>query len=229
MPMKKSVLIVISFLLFMMAACSSETTEEQIQGHLEEAVSLEKDFEEQQSKITELEKQEQELYSKIINLGMDEMDKIKELSGQAIDSIEKRSEAIKTEKASIEKAEEEFAETEDLIAEIEDEKLKETATSMTEVMQQRYETYHQLNDAYKNALALEKEMYNMLQKENLEQETLTQQINEINESYQKVIDLNNSFNEHTVDYNEQKKAFYEQAGMEVNYEKNPTGNKSKEE
>ncbi|GAA0446971.1 MAG: YkyA family protein [Bacillota bacterium] len=229
MPLKKSAIFAGIILLLVISACSSKSTEEKIQGHLEEAVSLEQGFEEQQSKITDLEKEEQQLYSKIVNLGMDEMDKIKKYSKQAIETIDQRAKEIAKEKESIEAASNEFSEIEELITDLEADKVKKKAENMNEVMEKRYETYSKLNKAYQESLKLEKEMYTMLQKEDLEQKTLTEQINKINDSYEKVIDLNKAFNDNTVKYNNLKKEFYSLAGMEVSYEENPTGDKSNKE
>nr|WP_245831814.1 YkyA family protein [Oceanobacillus senegalensis] len=61
----------------------------------------------------------------------------------------------------------------------------------------------------------------MLQREDLKQEELTDHINKINDSYQKVLDANKEFNQYTVEYNELKKEFYQAAGLEVTFDENP--------
>ncbi|NBJ70747.1 MULTISPECIES: YkyA family protein [Clostridia] len=219
MSIKKSVIIAFGFmLLFIITACSNETPEEKIQNHLEEAVALEEGFEKQQSKITDLEKKEQELYKEIMGLGKDEMDEIKKLADQGIETVDKRAKAIKTEQESIEKAQEEFSNTKEIIADLEGKEGKETAEKMINTMDQRYDSYGKLNKAYNKALKLEKEMYKLLSKEDLKQETLTEKINAINEAYEKVIESNEAFNKHTKAYNEIKKKFYEQTGINVTYE-----------
>ncbi|WP_404459125.1 YkyA family protein [Oceanobacillus kapialis] len=230
---KASILFVLGLFAFI-SACSSESTEEKIHGHLEEAVAQEKGFEEQQSKITELEQKEQELYSQIIELGTDEMKKITELSQQAIDAVTQREESLKAEKESLDAAKEEFQKTEDLIAEIEDEQLKETAESMYSTMSDRFSAYDELYQAYETSIQQEKELYEMFQQEDTEQEALTEHINTINESYQQVLDANETFNTNTTAYNELKKEYYSQAGIEVQYEDagskgNQEGEQSEEE
>jgi DNA repair exonuclease SbcCD ATPase subunit len=218
MPFKKASILLLLGLLTIISACSSESTEEQIHGHLEEAVAQEKGFEEQQSNITELERQEQELYSQIIELGTDEMDKIKELSQKATEVVTEREEALKAEKDSINSAKEEFQKTEDLISDIEDEQLKETAENMYSTMMDRFTAYEKLYQVYATAIQQEKDLYGMLQDEGTEQEELTDHINTINESYEQVLDANESFNESTASYNDLKKEFYSQAEIEVEYE-----------
>lgn len=193
--------------------------------HLEEAVSLENAFEEQQDDIVKLEKKEQELYSQIVDLSMEEFDKIKSIAGEAIGVIEKREDKIELEKDSIDASKEEFSKVKDLIGDLEDKKAKDKANKMYDIMMKRYDGYDKLNDAYTQSLKLEKELYTMLQKEDLKQETLTEHIKKINASYKKVLDANEQFNTLTEKYNKQKKEFYDVAKIEVKYD---NGAKKKE-
>ncbi|MEC5426032.1 YkyA family protein [Virgibacillus sp. C22-A2] len=225
---RKLFVLIISLLAFL-SACSSESTEEKIHSHLQEAVELEKGFEEQQKEITELERQEQELYSQIINLGMEDFEKIQELSQQAIEIIEQRSEKIDLEKESIAASEVEFTKTADFIDDLEEQEVKDTASTMFDVMNNRYSAYYALYDAYTESLMLEEQLYTMLQQEDIQQEDLTEQINTINNSYQEVLEANDQFNEGTVEYNALKKEYYELAGIDVSYEENPAGGKSDSE
>nr|WP_251046144.1 MULTISPECIES: YkyA family protein [unclassified Oceanobacillus] len=207
--------------ILVITGCNNETTEEKIHSHLEEAVALEEDFENQQEEITELEEKEQEIYNQIIDLGVDEIDKINELANEAITVIEDREEKITAERGSIEASEEEFSNIEELINDIDKEESLTNAENMVEVMNQRYESYYTLNDAYMNSLSLEKELYELLQQEDLEQEKLTEQINAVNDSYEKVIEANEGFNEFTVEYNALKREFYESTDLNVTYDEEP--------
>ncbi|WP_100011100.1 YkyA family protein [Lentibacillus sediminis] len=220
MPLRKGLLLLGVCLIAVLAACSGESAEEQIHNHLEEAVALEEDFENQQSAITELEQQEQEIYSQITDLGMDELDEIQQLSQQAIDVINERAEKIEVEKESITASEEEFNKISDLIPELENEDVRAKAEEMQEVMANRYNAYDTLYEAYTESMELEKELYTMLQQEELEQAAVTEQINQINESYQAVLDANEQFNNLTVEYNALKQEFYELAELNVEYEEN---------
>lgn len=215
---KKSLFFIVFIIFLLLSACSGTSASEQIYDHLEKAVTLEETFEKQQDSIVELEKKEQEIYAQIIDLGMDQFEKIKELSKQAIDTIEKRSEKIELEKESIHASKEEFAKIESTLEELEDKEVKKKAEKMYSVMMDRYATYDELNDAYSNSLELEKELYTMLQKEDLEQKALTNHIKKVNKSYEKVIKANDNFNTYTTEYNELKEDFYEAAGVNVEYE-----------
>ncbi|MFZ3579632.1 YkyA family protein [Virgibacillus sp. DJP39] len=219
MSYRKSAIILFVGLIAFLSGCNGSSPSKEIYSHLEKAVSLEESFEKQQKEIVELEKKEQELYSKIVDLSMDEFDKIKSISKEAIDVIEKRKNKIVIEKESIEAAKEEFLKVKELITELEDEKAKNKANAMYDIMVDRYDAYQELNKAYVSSLTLEKELYTLLQKEDLDQEVLTTHIKKINESYQKVLAANKVFNEHTEKYNQLKKEFYEAAEIDVEYEK----------
>ncbi|WP_249869919.1 YkyA family protein [Oceanobacillus saliphilus] len=218
MQFKNLLFILSTVMLALLTACSGQSTEEQIHSHLEEAVVLEAEFEDQQSVITDLEVQEQEIYNQIIDLGMDDFDQITELSNQAIGIIDQREEEIDVEKQSIEASHEEFAKIEDLITNIENTEVQDKANSMYDVMNNRYRSYGELNEAYVTSLELERELYTMLQQEDIEQEELTAHINSINDSYERVLQSNDEFNNYTVEYNALKKEFYEAAQLEVSYE-----------
>jgi len=215
---RKIVIILLISGMVILSACNRASTSEQMYDHLEKAVSLEKAFEKQQDDIVKLEKKEQELYGKIIDLSMDEFDKIKSISEEAIGVIEKRSKNIQLEKESIDVSKEEFKKIKDLIGDLEEKKAKEKANKMYDVMMKRYDAFYKLNDAYNKSLKLEKELYTMLQQKDLKQETLTEQIKEINDSYEKVLAANENFNTHTQSYNKLKKEFYDVAKVKVKYE-----------
>ncbi|MGP4106834.1 YkyA family protein [Virgibacillus sp. L01] len=230
MVFKKSFLILLLFLIAIVTACSGASTSEKIYDHLEKAVELEDTFVKQQDPIVELEKKEQEIYSQIIDLGMNEFEKIKELSKQAIKNIEKRKEKIELEKESINASKEEFTKIDGMIEDLEEEKAKKSAQEMYEVMTKRYDAYDQLYEAYSKTLKLEKDLYTMLQKKELEQETLTKHIEKVNKSYQQVIEVNKKFNELTTEYNALKEEFYTAAGIDAEYENNEqTGDKDSKE
>lgn len=192
---------------------------------MEKAVELEDTFEEQQDPIVKLEKKEQKIYGKIIDLSMDEFSKIKKLSKQAIKNIDKRAKKIELEKESIHASKEEFTKIKDAIDELEKKKVSKKAEKMYDVMMERYNAYDKLYKAYSKSLKLEKELYKMLQQEDLQQEDLTKHIKKLNNSYEKVIDRNEKFNSLTVKYNKLKKEFYDAAGLDVKYEKKSSSDK----
>lgn len=206
-------------LLTVLTACSGTPVDEKIYNHLEEAVVIEAEFEQQQAEIAELEKKEQSIFEEIITIEKQNLDEIEKLSEQAIGIIEERLDKVYAEKESIESAKEEFVKIEDLIDQLPDEDLIGKASDMYDSMIERYDLYEDLNKNYVQSLVLEEELYTLLPKEETEQEEVRSLIEEINESYTIVLELNDLFNENTTEYNALKKEFYKMADMNVNYKK----------
>nr|WP_237417245.1 YkyA family protein [Halobacillus litoralis] len=203
-----------------MTGCSNQEPEEQIYEHLEEAVSQEETFREQQEPMVELEEKEQQLYDEIIALNMDQFDQIKEKSEEAAGIVEERRNKLELEKESIDAAKAEFDEIKSPVEDLgeENEEARDKAQELIDVMEKRYSTYEELYNAYDEALTLDAELYEMTQKEDLKEEDLKAQVEQINESYNQVIEKNEAFNQYTDEYNTLKKELYETMELEVTYE-----------
>lgn len=199
----------------LLAGCFGPSPEEQIYTTLEEVVKLEGDFEKQQAPLLELEKKESEIYNQIIDLGMDEFNKVVELSKEAVTLVEDREAKIDSEYESIMASKKEFESIDEQIEQIEDKDLLEKANQLKDTMDERYSAYEELYKLYKNSITLDKELYTMLQKEDLSIEDLEAQTAKINETYQKVMEKNESFNKFTEQYNQEKMDFYKAAEFNV--------------
>ncbi|MFS1518202.1 YkyA family protein [Bacillus sp. SCS-151] len=199
------------------AACSGTSPEEKIYNTLEEVVSLETDFEEQQEPLTELELKDKELFDQIISLSMDDFDQIVTLSNEALNVVAKREEHLKNEYESIEAGKKHFETILSITDSMKDEDLKKSATALFELMNERYTVYEDLHQRYVQSLSLDKELYEMLQIEDLPLEQLESHITKINESYTNVMDTNEKFNQLTNEFNESKLSFYNNAGFEIEH------------
>ncbi|MEH7382357.1 YkyA family protein [Bacillus sp. JJ1533] len=207
---------VLLFLVFLLMGCTGgPSPEEQIYKTLEKVVEVEKDFEEQQDPLVELEKKEKELYDKILTLGMKEFDQIVTLSNEALTIVADRETRINNEHESIKASKKEFQKIDSLISEIKEDSVKEEANALVSLMKQRYESYEELYSSYNEAIQHDKKLYEMFQNEELTLEELEQQINLINETYEKVVAKNEAFNKLTDQYNKAKVSFYKNAGLEV--------------
>ncbi|WP_453997247.1 YkyA family protein [Bacillus nitroreducens] len=205
--------ILMSFLL--MGCMGGPSPEEQMYETLEKVVSIEKDFEEQQNPLVELEKKEKALYDEILTLGMKEFEQIVSLSNEALTVVADRETRINNEQESINASKKEFQKVESIIQEINDEKVKKEANDLVTLMNQRYDSYDELYKSYKEATQHDKKLYEMFQNEELTMEELEQQINLINETYEKVVTANETFNQLTDQYNKAKISFYQNAGLKV--------------
>jgi prefoldin subunit 5 len=213
-----SIIICLISIMVLSACKSGPIPEEQIYVHLEQAVKLEAEFENQQDPIVSLEQKEKEIYNQIIALGLKEMDQIKQLSSEALTIVDERNSRLDQEYESIKQSKNEFDKITELIDTIESEESRDLADALMSLMTERYLSYEKLYTAYSTSITLDQELYSMFQKEDLTLEELEAQIDLINKSYEQVISLNDTFNKLTTDYNDTKKSFYEAAGIEVTYE-----------
>lgn len=204
--------------LIVLTACNGISTQEKIYDHLEESVHLEAEFEDLQDQIVALEAKEQDIYNQIHDLEKDDVDEMKKLAEEAITSIEERSNLIVLEKESINASQEEFEKVKELIDEIDEQAMKDKAVEMYDVMMDRYEAYDHLHDTYIETLKHEENLYVMFQKNELNQEDLSEQIELINNSYEKFLEENGKFNETTVAYNALKEEFYNIANLDVEFQ-----------
>lgn len=210
----------LSILLTLSGCLGSASTEEKIYDVLEETVTLEKPFVDQQQDIASIEKREKEIFDEIISLTSDEMDEIKALAEEAIEGIEKREGFIATEKESMDESKKEFEKVSPLLEDVEDEKAKKEAKEVVKVMNDRYDGFEVLHTTYKETLGLEKELYTFLESEEAEMSDVTDTLIELNDNYEKVMEFNKTFNEYTSIYNEQKEAFYKATELNITFEEN---------
>lgn len=192
-----------------------QTPAEDMFGVLEEVVQIEKTFEAQQEPLVELEKKEKQIYQSIIELNMQEYDEVVRLADEAITITEKRKEHIDKERESIQESRVAFEAVPDIINEIDELELKEQATELYNLMQNRYKIHEELYNAYSDGLVNDIELYNLFKDEELTIDQLGEQIKIVNAAYKEVIDSNNQFNEVTEQYNQKKLMFYEAAGLEI--------------
>lgn len=216
MLLKKPFLMgIVSIVFAVLLSGCGENQAETIYQHLEKAVVLEDMFKEQQAPLLEAEQKEHEIYEQIISLGMSEFDEIVRLSKEAITYVDKRNELIEKEKSSIEAGYEEFKKvTEQEVSKLEEDVVA-NLNEMIEMMDNRYDAYQKLYTNYKKAIELDRELYEMLQQEDLTIEELQAHIDKINESYEEVLAVKEDFNNYTEAYNELKKSFYEKTNLNV--------------
>jgi hypothetical protein len=201
---------------FILTGCSSkEKNAEEMYQVLERVVEAEKEFEEQQKPLIKLEKQEKDIYNQIMALGMKQHEEVVKLSDEALLLIEKRRDHLQKEIESINASETEFKKAEELKNKIKEPEQKRSAEDLFVIMSNRYNVHKQLSKEYSNALDRDKELYLMLQNENISYEKLENHVTELNTTYQKVAAANEEFNELTAQYNEKKLQFYKEAGLNL--------------
>jgi len=189
--------------MLILAGCiGKKTPVEKMYDVLEEVVSKEKVFEEQQEPLVTLEKKEKEIYDQIIELGMKEYDQIVKLSDDAIILTDQRKNHMEKETKSLKESEQVFKKAAAIKDEFDDPELTKIANELSDIMMQRYQAH--------------KELYMMFKNKNLPLEDLEGQVKKLNETYKKVFDTNEKFNKLTEQYNNKKLSFYKKAGLKSN-------------
>ncbi|MFA9557291.1 YkyA family protein [Evansella sp. AB-rgal1] len=213
--MKKVYTIFILSLITLLAACTpeQENPAEFMYEHLEEAVSIERAVGEKQDPLTEAEDNELEWYKEMAETS--DIEEIESLANQAIESAESRRDIMIEEKEIIDEAFEEFQLAIPFVEDIEEQEVIESANSMIQTMEDRYDTYQQLYDQYMETIDMDIELYTMYFQEDLTTEQLQEQHDIVNEAYQKINELNREFNDYTTAFNDSKRSFYEISGLNV--------------
>lgn len=209
--MKKKV--ILSLFLFMgsifIVACSNESeVEDDIHVHLTEMVEIEKDIDALQKDINVNANSEQGYYEDIIGLSVDEQEDLPVL---------------------IEHAEEELANSEDIIYEIKDHMLKNTEkldtfsayseklntkekqatfTELYKLMDERVQTMEYYYDTYLETISTSAHLYELFISEGMQTENVYRVIEEVNEKYEALMEMNDDINSQTENVNTQKKKFY---------------------
>ncbi|HLR91690.1 MAG TPA: YkyA family protein [Atopostipes sp.] len=204
----------------LLGACSNQyNAAEDMHPHLERSVELEEVFKNAQAELVELERKENELYSEMIEINMNELEEVQTIADEAIAVAEQRDKLLDQEMESIKAAKEEFDLIDEFIEDLNEES-QETANQMVEMMNNRYEAFENLFASYKKSIEEDLKLYNLLKDESLDQDTLNNQVDRVNETYESVVDFQNQFNEFTEEFNRLKKEFYESSELDVRFVEN---------
>jgi hypothetical protein len=219
--MKQKMIIFLGILLTIAIISGCNQDDEHVQQmltKLEKAAELEADFAAQQEPLSELEKSEQALYEEMKELGLGELDQISVLATEAATIADERQALLAKEHTSIEASRAEFEGVGPIAEQIEEESLKVKANVLLDVWDKRYDSYLALYEKYNETIELDKQFYEMYQREDLEIEEVQQIIDQINKNYEEILRLKDEFNQYTTEYNEAKIEFYKEANYEVQVE-----------
>lgn len=211
--------IAVLFMVLLVACSDDYNAAEDMYPHLEKSVELEGSFKSAQQELVTLEEQENKLYSELIEINMNELEKVKEIADQAISNAEERLSLLEQEMESIKASKEEFDLINEYIEKLDDQS-KEVANSMVEMMNNRFQAFENLYELYKTSVEEDIKLYELLIDEDLNKEQLDEQVNVVNESYAKIKEAQQLFNQYTNEFNDLKRDFYDASGLEVNYVEN---------
>lgn len=212
---RKNMIIPILFVFVsVLTGCAAfQSPEEKIHFVLEEVVTKEKVFEEQQSPLVSLESTEQEIYKEIIESNGTDQQKISQLSNQALESVRKRKEHMNKEQKSLQEARQTFLKMEEFVMELENDDVKAQALELYDLMKERYETHEELYKSYQAGLELDQDLYQLFLQTDRSVDELEDKIKAVNKAYEQVFSANEKFNALTKRYNELKREFYLETGL----------------
>lgn len=214
LKIKKTFIYIFFAVAFLLSGCfNQESAVDKMYNQLENVVSSEKVFEEQQEPLITLEKKEKDIYDQIIGLGMKQYDQIVKLSDEAINMADERKSYMDKETKSLKESEKNFNKVKDLIVDIKDPELSKLANELYDIMKKRYRAHDELYNVYIEGIKNDKELYVMFKNKNLSITDLESQVNKVNKTYEKIFAANNQFNQLTDDYNAKKKMIYQKAGI----------------
>lgn len=215
LTIKKKFFLFFSFILLLITGCNDKEVTA-IYEHLEKTVQLEASFATHQVSLQEAEQKESELYEQIIALHVDEHEKVSALVEEALQLVEERVQIIAQEKESMEASAAEFAYVDEYVEEV-DGQLRPLLHEVIATMEKRYEQYERLYNEYVDMIDHERILYETLKVQDVSIEEIQTKIDVVNESYERVHNEIEQFNQITDEYNDKKKKFYEATSLNVSY------------
>jgi hypothetical protein len=206
-------LITVIFIFGLTACLRQKPPLEKIYTILEQAAMIEKDFEQVQDPLVAAEKKEKEVYDKIIELDSNQDEEKVKLSNEALTLVKERKKYMETETKSLLSSKKEFKKVASLKKSIEDEKIKNQANDLYNLMMNRYKAHDALSKSYLNEAAQDQLLYEMFTDKNVSVENQEAQVEKINRMYKGIYKANDRFNLLTRQYNDKKLQFYKTAGL----------------
>ncbi|EZP77882.1 hypothetical protein H839_04069 [Parageobacillus genomosp. 1] len=194
--------------LLLLASCSHLIDKQEVLSAFQKMTAYEKDAIEEQKKLTEFEQKQNAIYAHMMSYGFKHFTKVAQLAKEALMNIEEREKYVAREYKAMHSAKRQLNMAKRKTSGLHDEQVKQQINQFIEVAEQRYETYDKLYAEYKEMLALEKELYILLQNKDVTAERFQRQIDRINERYQNIMDINEQFNAYTKEYNREKKQLF---------------------
>jgi len=197
-------------LIFTLNGCQSDQKQAaKIQKIIEEAATFEKDFATNQTELNELRENARLIYIELINLNINDKDSIKQKIEEGYTYTEQQQLLVKDAKENYQKAYATTLKIEKNINKIKDDDQKNQATLLLTIMNERKKLIGSYFEHYYENLKLQNTFYQHFEKENINLESLNEQINMINERTQEMGEIIQAFNQYTQQFIEAEKNYYQ--------------------
>ncbi len=182
---------------------------DEITQAMEESAQIEKLFANNQQKLSNTELEELKLYNQLTSYQVDHNKDIKKTAEEALSSIEKQQKHLEKSKENFSKAYEMIASIQPISKKVRDKKQAKSILSLEKINEERYQLYLTYSEDYNSLFALNKNLYQQLEKQDFNEKALDEQIKEINQLYKKLHSQEKQFNQYTTQFNNEKKHYYQ--------------------
>lgn len=195
-------------LVFILSACNNEIDElETFYVKFQETLDVESEISEINDNFNRLENRRGQIQE---DLSTAERSELNEMSESLAENTSERLELINEESSVMEESRTAAEESEELIGDISNEDYRQQAEALIAAADDRYAKHGELMESFKNVLGSEEELFEYLQgAENLSQDDIDDQINTLNEEYDRLTALQEEYSTATDRLNEVKREVYE--------------------
>lgn len=204
--MKKIAVSIMACLIFMLGACSSEMDElESFYVEFQETLEIEDEISDISSDYNALENERGQIQD---NLSTAAQDELSEMGEALAGNTEERLELIREEEAVMADSEQKAAEAAERIGDISNEEYRQHAEGLISAADERYAVHGDLMGVFERVLDKEMGLFEHLQSDELNQDTIDDRINTLNEEYEALTETQDEFATATERLNEVKDEVY---------------------
>lgn len=193
-------------LIFLLASCSNEMDElESFYTEFQETLDIESEISEISEEYNALENERGRIQD---SLPTAERSELTEMGEELADNTEERLSLIREEQEVMAASEEKAAEASEEIDDISNEEYRQQAEALISAADERYDVHDELMATFESVLGSEMNLFEHLQTEELNQDTIDDRINTLNEEYEALSLLQSEFATATERLNEVKDEVY---------------------
>lgn len=172
--------------------------------------------------LKQLEQKDQTAYDNILSKGEQDSANVQTLITNTTESLAERQKALDDVKLQLEAAKKQLDDNVDKVDKLTEESLKQQAEKVITAYTKRYEVYQSLYTRYGELLNAEQAVYDTLKAEDTQLKSIQAAVATRNQVLHQVEELKEQFNQYSVEFNQEKQAFYTASGIEI-AQVNPAG------
>jgi len=199
----------ISMIVILNGCQSDQQQAAKIQKIVEKSVEFENNFAANQKELNKIRKNAQLLYNDLIHLDINDKDKINQKIEEGHTYTKKQQQLVEEAKENFQKAYQMSSKIEKHIKKIKDENQKNQATKLLTIMNERKKWIESFFANYLKNLNVQNTFYQQFEEENVNLESLNEQITEINQRTQDMGESIKKYNQSTKQYIEVERDYFQ--------------------